>query len=239
MMFVFRFFVWLFFWPVILLVRFVLWMEAVGVPYTVLGVLYIAAVMGFALLLIRLDRRDSGEKLPDGTARSWMIVTVTLAAAEVSLILMCGAFASTMESMSTLCGAFVLMLPVLVGCLWFLIAFLAGFENRRPMRSITLVCCLTAVLIPVLFGAGTHFGGIAELERMRENAVEYAGVVSDCALSERGAYIGVKFDDGTGACFYEVYGEPFPDGISVGDRVKITAHGDKALAVEEIPGGIG
>ncbi|MBQ8187728.1 MAG: hypothetical protein IJ037_12795 [Clostridia bacterium] len=186
---VFQVFVWLFFWPVILLLRFVLWLEAIGVPYEVLGILYAVCAMGFARLLLRLDRRDSDENLPDGTSRSWWIVTAALSAAVIALIVMCGAF-SYDRDMSSLCGAFALMLPVLVGCLWFLIAFLGEFEKRKPMRTITIVCCLTAVLVPVLLGVGTHFGGMAELAQMRENAVEYVGVVSDRAMSERGAYIG-------------------------------------------------
>lgn len=231
---VFQIFIWLFFLPVILLLRLVLWLEAVGVPYEVLGILYAAAAMGFALLLLRLDRRDSGEKLPKSMQQSWWIVTVTTAASVFALIRMCAAFSYSRDGMSMLCGAFALMLPILVGCLWFMIAFLGEIENRKPTRTITVVCCLTAVLIPVLFGGGSHLGGMAELAELRENAVEYVGTVSDRAMTERGAYIGVEFDDGGGGCFYEVYGAPFPDGISVGDRVKITASGDEAVAVEEI-----
>ena len=126
-----------------------------------------------------------------------------------------------------------LMLPVLIGCLWFLTGMLAETERWKNIRRMTAVCVLTAVLIPLIFGGGSHLCGLAELEKHRENAVVYEGIVTDRAMSERGAYIGIAFDGG-GQCFYEVYGAPFPDGIAVGDRVRITADGENAVAVEEI-----
>ncbi len=225
-----EFIIWLFFWPLILGLRFLLWLEEIGVPYEVFGILYAAGAMSFALLLLWLDRRDDGEKLPRAFVRSWGIVTLTTMAAVFALIRMCMYFASAADGIGMLCGAFALMLPILVGCLWFLIAFLGELSG---IRKITVICILTAVLIPVFFGGGVHFGGMAELCEMRENAVLYTGVVVDCAMSERGAYIGVDLDDGGGACFYEVYGAPFPDGIAVGDHVRISAHDDCALTVEK------
>ena len=73
----------------------------------------------------------------------------------------------------------------------------------------------------------------AELDALRENAVVYEGVVTDRAMSECGAYIGLEFADGSGDCFYEVYGAPFPDGIAVGDRMRIAAWDGKAVSAEK------
>lgn len=226
---IFSILIWLLFWPLILLFRLIFWLsEVVGVPWAVLGFLYGIIVMGFFGLLLRLDRRDSGAKMSRSLESSWIAVTSTTAAAVVVLVLLCEYFSYQMTGASQICGMFALMLPILVGCLWFLIGLL-GEKNECRM---TAVCCTAAVLIPVIFGGGFHLSGMAELKSLRETAVVCEGTVTDCAMSERGAYIGVKFDDGGGQCFYEVYGAPFPDGISIGDRVKITAAGDKAAAVE-------
>ena len=227
--------IWLFFWPVILLGRLAFWLIfVIQVPWEVLGILCTVLVMGFFGLLLRLDLRDSCQKPSRSMKLSWLIVTAVTAGADVVLVLLCTYFGNQMEDASTICGMFALMLPILVGCLWFAISFFTEFDERKTARVMTVSCCLTAVLIPLLFGGGSHLAGLAELEDLRDTASVYEGEVVDRAMSERGAYIGVAFDDGSGTCFYEVYGAPFPDDIAVGDRVRITAGGDRAVSAEKI-----
>ena len=235
MTFVLQFFIWLFFWPLILLFWLVIWMtEVVGVPWEVLGIIYAVLAMGFFGLLQRLEYRDSGEKPSRSLRRSWLAATLCTAVSVFALVWLCGWFSCYGDGIGQICGMFALLLPVLVGCLWFVMLFLSEWETAKSIRIMTAVCCLTAVLIPLLLGGGGHFAGLEELDALRENAVVYEGVVTDRAMSECGAYIGLEFADGGGNCFYEVYGAPFPDGIAVGDRVRIAAWDGKAVSVEEI-----
>ncbi len=226
---------WLFFWPVILLGYLAFWLIfVIEVPWEILGILEVILIMGFFGFLLWFDRRDSEKKLSHSMKLSWLIVTAVTAVSDLALVLLCAYFSYQMDGASSICGMFALMLPLLVGCLWFTLSFLTEFEGRKLSRSMTVVCCLIALLLPLLFGGGRHLAGLAELNDLRKTADVYEGEVVDRALSERGAYIGVEFDNGTGTCFYEVYGASFPADIAVGDRVRITASGDKAVAAEII-----
>jgi len=230
----FKIVIWLFFWPVILLLQLVFWLtEVVHVPWTVLGILYAVLVVVFFGFLLWLDLRDSGETCSRGMKLSWLTITVLTAVSVLAMALLSVWFSYQMEWVSQILIGLALMTPILVGCLGFLLSFLEAFGTcRRPNLRMAVVCGLTAVLIPVLFGGGSHLVGLAELKDLQKSASVYEGTVVDRAMSERGKYIGVEFADGSGTCFYEVYGAPFPEGISLGDRVRITASGDKAVSAE-------
>lgn len=125
MIFVFKIFIWLFFWPLILLFRLVFWLtEVVGMPWEVLGIFYTVLAMGFFGLLLWLDRRDSKTVFPRKTKLLWLIATLLTAVTELLLILLCGYFSYDSPGLSQICGAYAMMAPILSGCFCFLSGFL-------------------------------------------------------------------------------------------------------------------